>query len=42
MRLSVNTEAMNEHVIEISAQIAPGAHAVLVWMARAGARTASD
>ena len=27
---SVNTEAMNEHLIEISAQVAPGAHAVLV------------
>lgn len=27
---SVNTEAMNEHLIEISAQVAPGAHGVLV------------
>ena len=27
---TVNTEAMNEHLIEISAQVAPGAHAVLV------------
>lgn len=26
----VNTEAMNEHLKEISAQVAPGAHAVLV------------
>ena len=27
---SVNTEAMNEHLKEISAQVTPGAHAVLV------------
>ena len=27
---AVNTEAMNEHLKEISAQVAPGAHAVLV------------
>ena len=27
---AVNTEAMNEHLGEISAQVAPGAHAVLV------------
>jgi transposase len=27
---TVNTEAMNEHLKEISAQVAPGAHAVLV------------
>jgi hypothetical protein len=27
---SVNTEAMNEHLKEISTQVAPGAHAVLV------------
>ena len=27
---TVNTEAMNEHLSEISAQIAPGAHGVLV------------
>jgi hypothetical protein len=27
---AVNTEAMNEHLIEISAMVAPGAHAILV------------
>jgi transposase len=27
---AVNTEAMNEHLNEISSQVAPGAHAVLV------------
>ena len=27
---SVNTEAMNEHLLAISAQVAPDAHAVLV------------
>ena len=27
---AVNTEAMNEHLIEISATVAPGAHAMLV------------
>jgi transposase len=27
---TVNTEAMNEHLKEISTQVAPGAHAVLV------------
>jgi DDE superfamily endonuclease len=27
---AVNTEAMNEHLSEISSQVAPGAHAVLV------------
>ena len=27
---AVNTEAMNEHLMEISAQVANGAHAVLV------------
>jgi transposase len=27
---AVNTEAMNEHLMEISTQVAPGAHAVLV------------
>ncbi len=27
---AVNTEAMNEHLLEISAQVAPGAHGLLV------------
>jgi hypothetical protein len=28
---AANTDAMNEHLAEISAQVAPGAHAVLVF-----------
>jgi hypothetical protein len=28
---AANAEAMNEHLSEISTQVAPGAHAVLVW-----------
>ena len=44
---SVNTEAMNEHLGEISAQVASGAHAVLVldgagWHRTGGELTVPD
>ena len=38
---SVNTEAMNEHLKEISTRVAPGAHAVLV-LDGAGIRRAAN
>jgi hypothetical protein len=44
---AANTEAMNIHLAEISTQVAPGAHAVLVcdgagWHQRGGALVAPD
>lgn len=44
---AVNTEAMNEHLKEIGAQVAPGAHAVLVcdgagWHQKGGALCPPD
>ena len=44
---AANTEAMNEHLKEISSQVAPGAHAVLVcdgagWHQRGGKLKAPD